>query len=125
MKRILVFASLVLALTFAAIAPAQAAGAKQKFTEKQLLSLIANARTAADHTQISEYYEAKSIDFLAESKEHQAMADAYKKNATTNNAKFVKGTVDHCYYIAESLKADAAKMHELATMHEAMAKEAR
>lgn len=125
MKRILVPASLALALTFAAIAPTQAAATKHKLTEQQLISLIANAKTPADHAQIAEFYEAKSSEFLAESKEHQAMADAYKKNTTTSNAKFVKGTADHCYYVAESLKADAAKMHEMATMHETMAKEAR
>lgn len=64
------------------------------------------------------------MDFLAQSKEHQEMAEQYKKNLVTRSSKYVTGTVNHCEYVAKSLKSDATQMQELAQLHEQMAKDA-
>jgi len=42
----------------------------------------------------------------------------------TSSSKFAMGTVNHCEYFEQSFKEMAAKMQELADMHEKMAKEA-
>jgi len=96
----------------------------EKLTEKQLLSLIATAKTPAEHQRIAEYYQEKAQEYLAQAKEHEEMAEAYKKNPMTNSSKFATGTVNHCEYFAQSFKEMAAKMQDLANMHEQMAKDA-
>jgi len=42
----------------------------------------------------------------------------------TSSSKFAMGTVNHCEYFSQSFKEMAAKMQELADMHDKMAKEA-
>ncbi len=96
----------------------------EKLSKQQLLSLIATAKTPADHRRVAEYYHAKVQDYLVQAKEHGEMAEAYKKNPMTSASKFATGTVDHCEYFDQSFKDMATKMQELADMHEQMAKDA-
>jgi hypothetical protein len=124
MKRSLVILSFVLALTFTAFSQTQSTPKSQKLSEQQLLSLIATAKTPADHTRIADYYEAQAKDYLAQSKEHEQMAAAYKKNPVTSSSKFATGTVNHCDYLAQSFKKDADEAQDLAKIHEQMAQEA-
>jgi len=126
MKRTIAIVSLALAMTVAAFAQAsQAAQPKvQKLSEQQLMSLIATAKTPAEHSRLAQYYEAQAQEFLAQSKEHQEMAEQYKKNVMMSTSKYATGTVNHCEYFAKSFKEDATKAQELATIHEQMAKDA-
>ncbi|HLH36368.1 MAG TPA: hypothetical protein VKX41_16980 [Alloacidobacterium sp.] len=96
----------------------------EKLSKQQLLSPIASAKTPAEHRRVAEYYHATAQDYLAQAKEHQEMAKAYKKNPMTSSSKFATGTVNHCEYFAQSFKYMATKMQELADMHEQMAKDA-
>src|SRR4051794_6776604 len=124
MKRSLVILSIVLALTFTAFSQTQPTAKNEKLSEKQLLALIATAKTSADHTRIADYYQAQATNYLAQSKEHEQMAAAYKKNPIFNGSKFATGTVNHCEYVAQSLKKDSDEAQDLAKIHEEMAKEA-
>ena len=121
MKRSIVILSFALALIFTASSQAQSTAKSEKLSEKQLLSLISTAKNPADHTRLADYYQAQSKDFLAESKQHEQMAAAYRKNPATNNSKFAAGTVNHCDYIAQSLKKDADQAQDLAKLHAEMA----
>lgn len=125
MKRI--FSILPLALVLAAAAVAQTPAAPQnqaeKLSKKQLLSLIATAKTPAEHRRIAQYYEAKAQDYLAQSKEHQAMADQYKANRSIST-KFATNSVGHCEYFAKYFQEASVKAQEMANLHEQMAKEA-
>ena len=123
MKRSLVILSFVLALTFTAFSQTQSTAKSEKLSEKQLLSLIATAKTSADHTRIADYYQAQATNYLAQSKEHEQMVAAYKKNPIFSSSKFVTGTVNHCEYLAQSLKKDSDEAQALAKIHEEMAKE--
>ncbi len=126
MKRTFGMLSLALAMTAAVFG--QATSSTQNSTEKlshaQLVSLIGTAKTPAEHRRISTYYKVEAQKLLAESKEHAQMAEQYKLNPVTSSSKYATGTVNHCEYIATSLKADSEKMQELAEMHEQMAKDA-
>jgi hypothetical protein len=131
MKRsIHIILSLALAMTVAFFG--QAAFAQQhhhhnkgeRLSQQQLLSLIATAKTPAEHRRLAHYYDDKAEDYLAQSAQHQKEADAYKMNPMTSSSKFATGTVNHCQFFAQSFKDDAAKMKELAQMHEDMAKDA-
>jgi|GEM_PF-1908860 hypothetical protein len=122
MKRTIVVFAFVIALsasTFAATSrPAQ------QLSGKQVSALIASAKTSAEHQKIADYYRAKAQSYLAESNEHERMAAQFAANPITNNAKTVHGTVNHCQYLAQSLKAKSVRAQELAFEHEKMAKQA-
>jgi hypothetical protein len=124
MKRII--STLVLGLSLAVSVMAQSTASVQvvpeKLTRQQLQSLVTTAKTSAEHQRIANYYEAKAQRLVVESQEHAMMAEQYKKNIITASGKFSTGTVNHCEYIAESLKQDAAKAQELANLHQEMAR---
>jgi uncharacterized protein YacL (UPF0231 family) len=125
MKRTIVLLSSI--LVFAAVAFAQTAQAQpkpEKISKQQLLSLIVTAKTPAEHTRIAQYYQAEAQVDLAQSKEHEQMAEQYKKNPLISSSKYAAGTVNHCEYLAQHFKESAAKLQELAQEHEQMAQDA-
>jgi esterase/lipase len=128
MKRMIGILTMALAMTTAAFGQMQMSPTSQpkaeKINSKQLLVLISAAKTPAEHRRLAVYYEAKAQNLLAQSKEHAQMAEAYKQNPVTSSSKNARGTVDHCTYIAQSFKDSAANLHELAQIHEQMAKDA-
>lgn len=127
MKRtisILSVLSLAFVMTFATLA--QTASAKQapeKLGKGQLTTLIAAAKTPADHQRIAEFYKSQTQDYLAQAKEHTAMVAAYKANSNINE-KNKAATIGHCEYFASKFTDLAAKSQELAKMHEQMARDA-
>lgn len=127
MKSSIRILSLALAMSIACFGQAALAQHQQtteKLSQQQLLSLIATAKTPAEHRRLAHYYDAKADDYLAQAKQHEEAAEAYKKNPMTSSSKFAAGTLNHCEYFAQSFKDNAAKMKELAEMHEDMAKDA-
>ncbi len=125
MKRMIALLSVVLAITATVFAQAPAnQQAHESLSNKQLNSLIATAKTPAEHQRIAHYYGAQAESYLAQSKEHAQMAEGYKANPAINNSKFSKGTVGHCEYFAQSFKEMSTKAGEMAQMHEQMAKDA-
>jgi len=123
MNRTIVAFAFVLALTVSSYAATSSQPA-QPLTNKQLSALIASAKTPAEHQQIADYYRAQSQSYLAESNGHAIMATNFAANSATNNDKTVHGTVNHCQYLAQSLKAKSVKAQQLALKHENMARKA-
>ncbi|HUA91119.1 MAG TPA: hypothetical protein VL991_01060 [Terracidiphilus sp.] len=126
MKRTIAIFSLVFALTFAAFA--QAAPSQQLVPEhlskQQLNTLIATAKTSAEHRRIAQYFQAKAQDYLAQAQEHEQMLAAYKANPSLSNDKHRASTIGHCEYFVQTFKDLAAKSQELAQLHEQMAQNA-
>ena len=104
----------------------RAAQSKQTLSSKELKALIANAKEPADHERLAAYYKAQARRLLAQSKEHEEMAAAYKGWNPPNASKTQYAThgAVHCEYFAKTFREAAEKMNELAAMHEEMAKEA-
>ncbi len=125
MKRTITTLSLALALTVAVFA--QAAPAQQSkpehLSKQQLNTLIANAKTPAEHERIAHFYEAKAVDYHAQAVEHEAMVAAYKANSSLSNEKNRASTIGHCEYFVKTFNELAIKSQELATLHEQMAKD--
>ena len=123
MKRIGSIFALMLAMTITVIAQVSptAPVKPEKLSKSELRSLIATATTSEQHMRLARYYEAKAQRYMAESNEHQKMAEQFKKNPMMNNDKRVFGTVNHCEYYAQSFKQQAVKMQSLANMQEDMA----
>ena len=122
MKNILISLSLSIVLGLSLTAASAATLPKaEKLNKQQLKSLIASAKTPAEHERIAQYYEAKAQNDLAQANEHAQMASQFKQNAVTSSPKWSTGTVNHCEYLAQSFTEDAAKMQALAQEHEQMA----
>ena len=125
MKRTIVILSSVLVLAVLAFASvSQAQPSSEKLSKDQLSTLIATAKTPAEHNRIAEYYSGEAQNLLAQSKEHRQMAEQFKKNPMTSSSKYAPATVNHCEYLAQHLKESAAAMQTLAQDHEQMAKAA-
>jgi hypothetical protein len=125
MKRMIAVLSVVLTLVVTAFAQAPGtAHGPETLSKKQLHSLIATAKTPAEHQRISNYYRTQAQSYLAQSKEHAQMAKGYKANPAVNNTKFAIQTVGHCEYFAKTFGEQSVKAEELAKMHEQMAKDA-
>jgi hypothetical protein len=126
MKRTLSILSILsLAFVITAVAFSQTASAQQTkpehFSKRQLNTLIAEAKTPAEHQRIAQYYQAKAQDYLAQAKEHEQMVAAYKANPSLT-AKSQASTINHCEYFVQTFKDMAAKSQELAQLHGQMAK---
>jgi Na+-transporting NADH:ubiquinone oxidoreductase subunit NqrC len=128
MKRTLSILSILsLAFVMTVAAFSQTTSATQTKPEhlgkRQLNTLIATAKSPAEHRRIAQYYQAKAQDLLAQSKEHEQMVAAYKANPSLT-AKSQASTINHCEYFVQTFKDLAAKSQELAQLHDQMAKDA-
>ena len=123
MKRNIVILSLV--FVFGLIAQSQTSNLQpEKFSKKQLASLISSATTPAEHMRIADYYSARAQKDLADAWVHEQMEADYLESTVATSDKFVTGTVRHCEYLRRHLKEEAAKMQALARQHEEMAQAA-
>ncbi len=120
MNRMIAVFSLVLATTLT-VSAASTPQSQQNLSKSQLSALTASAKTPAEHERIAQYYRAQAVKFLAQSQYHAQMAADFRQNSATSNAKFERQTVDHCAYLAQSLKLQSTKAEELAQQHERMA----
>ena len=111
----------VVVTVFALSVPSFAA---EQLSPQQLASLVASARTTVEHERIANYYRNQADKLLAESNDHAKMAAAFRANPVTNNEKRAAATVNHCEYLAQSLKERSQKTRALAEGHQSMAKAA-
>lgn len=121
MKNAFAILAISLVLTLSAFAQASNQSKPEKLSHQQLLSLIATAKTPAEHERLARYYDERAQAYLTQSAEHQQMAVEYRKNPLISSSKWATGTINHCEFIAKSLKEDAARMQALAQAHREMA----
>lgn len=100
------------------------APAAEPLSKEQLHSLIAAAKTPAEHLRIAEFYRSKSRYYLAQSKEHSAMIAAYKSNPGLLNSKNEASTINHCEHFVQRFNELAVKSNQFAELHEHMAADA-
>jgi hypothetical protein len=89
-------------------------------SNKEVKSLIANAKSAEDHQKLACYFRSEARNEEERAKYHDDMAQLYAKSS---NAK--RDMVTHCKKFAEEARAAAEADKQLAAEHEAMAGEAR
>src|ERR1035441_10578469 len=106
------FAAVLAFTSFAAMAQTQPK--VEKLSKQQLNTLIATAKTPAEHERIAQYYKAKAVDYLAQAKEHEAMVAAYKANSSLSNDKNQASTISHCEDFVTTFKALADNNQEMA-----------
>ena len=125
MKHKLLALVAVFMITAAALAqtPAASQPKPEHLSKQQLNTLIASAKTAAEHERLAQYYRAHASDYLAEAKDHESMVAAYKANSSLSNEKNRASTIGHCEYFVKTFRELAVKAQELAALHEQMAKD--
>ena len=114
-----------LLVTFAS-GPAMAVEPKGIMKPKEVRTLVAIARTPADHMKLARHFSAMAAKHEAEAVEHEALAVEYTRNPTVSSIKrpMSGDTAEHCKYFAEHCRNAAKEMRAMAAAHEAMAKEA-
>jgi hypothetical protein len=124
MKRILTVLFLfAAAVSFTGSAYAvKPAGALSK---KELKTLIATAKTPAQHTKLANYYRYEANEFQARAKEHEEMGADYDKNPALHPVPKGQTLGDHCRNLMRYYSDAAKTATEMAAMHEEMAKAAR
>lgn len=99
-----------------------AAGQRPSLSKKEVKVLIASAKTKEDHLRLADYYKAETVRLEAEAKDHDEMAEMYRKNATPMAVKHPEAIGEgHCHEMARRYREAAAKAQELAAMHEQLA----
>ena len=115
--------SLALVMTVAAFGQAAPQQKPETLNKQQLNTLIATAKTPAEHERIANFYKLSAQDYKAQAQEHEEMIVAYKANSSLSNNKNRASTIGHCEYFVKTLNQLAVKSEDLAKMHEKMARE--
>ena len=114
----------IVALTFLVflVVGNTAAGQRPSLNKKEVKALIASARTKEDHLKLADYYKAETERLQAEAKDHDEMAEMYRKNPTPMAVKHPEAFGEgHCHEMARRYRDDAAKAQQLAAMQEQLA----
>jgi hypothetical protein len=121
MKRISVLT--IAALVVALLTAVAQTGSGQRLPKKELHALLMSAKTPQEHQKLAAHYRAEAERLNSEAKEHEEMAEMYRKNPGGPAAKHPYATGEqHCRDIAKRYRESAAKMQALTTLHEDMAK---
>jgi hypothetical protein len=96
----------------------------EHLSKHQLNTLIATAKSPAEHQRIAKFYMSQAQDYAAQSKEHAREAEQARNNPMRNSNKAVFSTVNHCEYFARKFSDLASKSQKLARQHEQMATDA-
>lgn len=62
------------------------------------------------------------MGYRAQAQEYESMIAAYKANSSLSTEKNRASTIGHCEYFVQTFKDMAVNSHELAQLHEQMAK---
>jgi hypothetical protein len=126
--RMLTVLGMVLALAVVVGPVAGQTPAPTPLSKTDVKELVANAKTAADHERLAQYFDAKATALRADVTEHEELAKIYRAlpQAGTGAAHklptFPQGG-SHCDDYAASLKKAAQDASQLATMHKRAAEE--
>jgi len=133
-KKLAVYIVSVLSLAFvlSAVSFSQTAQASQsapeKLTQQQLNTMIANAKTPADHQRIARYYEAQAQQYIADAIKNSAKVVAYNKSPYTNiclmcvSSNYSLQMAARAQGLSEQIAEERAmKLQELAKQQQAMA----
>jgi hypothetical protein len=115
------------ALVFGSISPVSGVE-PAKMSAKQVMELVANAKTPADHLKLAAWYKAEADKMEAQASDHEGLAAVYRSHPAVLGSKSsvpISGSAMHCSNLAASLRAAAKEDRELATEHELMAKGAK
>jgi hypothetical protein len=103
-----------------------AAQQTNRISKKELKTLIATAKTPAEHHRLAAYYLQEAQRFTKRSKYHEEMLALYGSSPVPYEGKFPYGTVgrSHCQKYIQLYTAQAKEAASLAARHEEIAEAA-
>src|SRR6187399_2927782 len=108
--------------------PVAAQSAKtERLTDDQVVALIGNAKTPADHEALAAYYRQTATDLERQAGLHKRNAVAYRRAPATNQripSTSATASAAHCDRIAAEMTKAAAEAKTMADHHAMLAKEA-
>ncbi len=92
-------------------------------TDENVVELIRNAKTAADHRAIAAYYQKKADEAKALADKHKKLENAYHNNPSIRSAgpDFMHVYMGHCATLSRADEAEARQYEALAKLHLKMA----
>lgn len=105
------------ALCIGLLATATAPALAETITTENVAEMAANAKTAADHTAIAEYFRAQAETARKEAQKHRAMLVTGPSNKTSRSVWDA-----HCRRLIKSYEEQAATYVDLAKEQEVLAK---
>jgi hypothetical protein len=96
-----------------------------RLSKGELKNLVATAKTAADHERLAGYFDAKAAQLESDAKDHDELAQEYKRNPTVSRRVEKSQSYEHCRELARDFAKAAQDARRLAADHRAMAKEAK
>src|SRR5260370_35303117 len=69
------------------VAAGYSAGGKTSPSKKEGKALIASAKTKEDHLKLADFYKGEAVRLEAEAKDHDEMAEMYRKNPNSDGRK--------------------------------------
>lgn len=85
--------------------------------QPDILRMIVEAKTPADHEAIAEYYDRQTTEAESEARFEEAMAERYRQI----HPRWL--TADHCIKIAQDYEGIAQQNSQLAAAHRALAQQ--
>jgi hypothetical protein len=121
MRFIQSLAGVLLLLPLVSCGSAQAPGSilPGRPATKELMKLVAEARTKADHQALAAHFHQEAEELRTKQKEHEDLGFNYLHS---RGVKFDPSTAEHCMKMASGYALVAANADELARTHEEMAK---
>ena len=115
-KRMLGFFVLLLALTAGVSARASQTGNTTRLSKTELNNLLTNAKTAADHQRLAQYFTANAAKLEAEAQDYDQRAEQFRSHPSTDEYKrpMTGRTYAGCRFIADKLHKKAAENQQLA-----------
>ncbi len=124
---VLSLAVVVSASAFGQTARVEQSASGKQLSQRQINRLIAKARTPEDHQRIAEYYQGQAQLYLNESRVYASKIKAYQRSPYSNSCLMCVSTSYSLEAAIRSLRVSkqiaedrAAKMQQLAAMHEQM-----
>jgi hypothetical protein len=91
------------------LAPSRSQRTPEQLSKQQLNTLIANAKTPAEHERIARRYETKAQDYPEQAKEHEATMAVCKANSSLSNDKNWTATIGHCEYYLQTFNGEGGE----------------
>lgn len=94
--------------------------------DQNVVQMIPEAKTPADHKAIADFYQAESMKLQREAEQHAALAQTLSSEAGGQNpsASHHYERAEHCRKFADSLSNAAQEAQSLAKIHESLAQSA-
>ena len=106
-------------------APVPTRAVQTELSDKELMSLLENAKSPAEHERLAAFYDAEAKDFEAKAARHKQLAAVYRRMPASGNPRIQAppSMAPHCESVASEAEKAAKEARTMADHHRMVAKE--